>query len=105
MSYVLVGLFTHTLVSYPISEQIRDLLPYAVVSCIMGVGIYLINFLPFSNNWLHLFTQVGAGVLLFSLICILVKPGAFLEVKGILESKFYKGSKVQPYASPDASGG
>ena len=105
MSYVLVGLFTHTLVSYPISEQIRDLLPYAVVSCIMGVGIYLINFLPFSNNWLHLFTQVGAGVLLFSLICILVKPGAFLEVKGILESKFSKGSKVQPYASPDASGG
>ena len=79
LSYYLNSYYNGVLIGYPIGEQLRDLLPYAVAPALMGFGVYLVGYAPLSNPWL-LLTQVSAGLALYVGISWLFRLPRFLEM-------------------------
>ena len=80
--------FSARLLKYHLKEQLADILPAILSSCVMGEVILLINFLNISDI-LKLLIQVILGGGIYLLISIVFKINAFSYlvkmVKGIVK--------------------
>jgi len=80
VSYYLNSYYTGRLIGYPIREQLRDGLPYFVMSALMGIAVYALGLLPFPNYWSMLLSQVVMGVVVYMSLCRLFRLEAFVEL-------------------------
>ena len=80
------------LINYPIKEQLWDLKSGFVLSIIMGIVVYIIQFLPL-NPILVLILQVIFGAVLYIALSELFHVEAFIMLKGIVKSLFQRGGK------------
>ncbi|MFA6778944.1 MAG: lipopolysaccharide biosynthesis protein [Paludibacteraceae bacterium] len=85
----LIGLFyVRQLLPYKIKEQIMDVLPYAAISIVMSVGVFLLGFLkPELGIYLTTLCQILFGLAFYCLALYLLGSSIFAEVCEILKRK------------------
>lgn len=70
LAYYINSYYTGKLLNYPITEQIKDFLPSLAISGAMGILVFGIGFVPFPNDWVLLFAQVSAGIMVYGVLCL-----------------------------------
>ena len=80
IAYYLNSYYTGILVGYPIQEQLHDLLPYLIMSLLMGIAVYGVGLLPFGNHWSMLLVQTGVGTAMYVCLCRRFRLTAFMEI-------------------------
>jgi O-antigen/teichoic acid export membrane protein len=80
LSYYLNSYYNGILVGYSIKEQLIDLSSYLVAPILMGLVVYGVGYLPFSNIWSLLLIQVFTGFVVYVGLCWLFRLPAFLEM-------------------------
>ncbi len=80
IGYYLNSYYNGILISYPISEQILDLLPYLTASLVMGVAVYVAGLLQFSNLWALLLAQIAIGIVVYAGYCRAFRLKAFMDL-------------------------
>lgn len=84
LAYYLNSYYTGRFISYPLREQIFDLLPYLGMAIVMGIAVYALQLLPFPNNWSLLVSQVLAGVIIYGAMNLIFRTSAFSEIIDLL---------------------
>lgn len=74
-----------SLLGYSYINQVWDMLPQIILSCIMGVGVYCINLFAL-NAWLTLIIQVPLGIVIYVLGSKAMKIDSFGYVLDIIKS-------------------
>ncbi len=87
LSYYLNSYYSGKLINYPIKEQVFDCAPHVVIGVLMGVGVYYVQWLPFSSNVALLIFQILTGISLFTTLSWIFKTPAFIETIDILREK------------------
>lgn len=85
MSQIINSWPNKKLLGYSYIQQVRDMLPQIILSCIMGAIVYCVNFLDVSD-WLLLMIQVPLGVLIYVTGSVLMKIDSFGYVLNIVKS-------------------
>ena len=80
------------LLNYSYWEQIKDILPAIGLAILMGIPVYLLNYLPI-NAIIILILQVVTGVILYVLLSILFKIDSFKFLRGFLKGFLGKRHK------------
>ncbi len=78
-----------TLLNYRYVEQIKDILPHFLISCVMGLIVYSCRFLGLSD-WLTLLIQIPLGIAIYVLASILLKIESFSYTLKILKQLLKK---------------
>jgi O-antigen/teichoic acid export membrane protein len=86
-SYYLNSYYTGALIGYSILEQLRDMFAYLIMAVLMGVTVYTIGLLPFTNNWSMLLVQMASGVIIYVCLCRLFRLSAFIELWNVVYSR------------------
>lgn len=87
IAYFLNAYYTGKLLSYPITEQIQDLMPSLGLACIMGFAVSSIQYLPITNQLILLAMQIMTGIVLYGSLGFAFKIASFMEIIGMLKSK------------------
>lgn len=87
IAYYLNSYFTGKLISYPISEQMRDVMPALIISCIMGGAVYGLTLFQLSNDYILVIIQIILGAGLYIGLCCLTRIPAFLEIMGLIKPR------------------
>ena len=91
LSLVLNALPNKKLFNYGFWEQIKDIIPYWLMSGIMMACVWGVSFLPLGNVYIELAVQVLVGILVYVLQSIVFKVESFTyilnTVKGIFKKK------------------
>jgi O-antigen/teichoic acid export membrane protein len=90
-SFYLNSYYSGNLINYPISEQIKDILPSVSLIALSSLAGYAIVFLNL-NKFLEFFTQIGLVLGLVVLISEKIKLTEYLEVKKIVLSKINRAA-------------
>lgn len=88
ISYYLNSYYSGKLISYPASEQIKDIFPVLSLSLLMGFIVYLTGYLPLESNLARLFFQVSIGIILYIFFCSIAKISSFMEIRSIAQEKY-----------------
>ena len=80
ISYYLNSYYTGVLIDYRIGEQLRDLIPYMILSVLMGITVYISGLIPYPNYWSMLLVQITIGIVTYVSLCRLFRLPAFMEV-------------------------
>ena len=84
IAYFLNSYYSGKFIDYPISAQVKDILPALILAVLLGLIVFVIgNFLDVSNLW-KLITQILIGALLFIGIAEASKMDDYLYIKGIV---------------------
>lgn len=73
------------LLDYSYWDQIIDIFPHALMSGIMGILVYGIQFLSFNVLW-TLVIQVSVGILVYLLEIIILKPETYIYIRNLLRN-------------------
>lgn len=79
------------LLNYSYWEQIKDILPGAGLSILMGIPVYLMNYLPI-HSAIILCLQIVVGIALYIILSILFKIDSFHFLFGFIKDLF-RGKK------------
>ncbi len=74
------------LLSYSFKEQFSDLLPPFCLALIMGIVVYFLNFLPFSDP-IILIIQILVGMMIYLVLAILTKQKGFVFIFKYITTK------------------
>ena len=80
ISYYLNSYYTGVLISYPLKEQVMDLVPYLIVSIVMGIAVYAMGLLQYSHHWSMLLVQITTGIVIYVFLCRVFRLKAFIEI-------------------------
>lgn len=94
VAYYLNSYYTGKLINYPFKEQLLDIVPYLAISAAMGFGVFLVQYLPTSNDVLLLISQVLTGSSLYITLSCVFKPSAFAEALEILRNKLRSSQRM-----------
>jgi O-antigen/teichoic acid export membrane protein len=86
-AYLLNSYYTGKMLDYPITEQIRDLIPSLTLASIMGGGVYALHYAPIVNQSALLFAQIMTGIVLYSVLCYIFRISSFMEVIEMVKSR------------------
>jgi len=78
--YYLNSYYNKFMIGYSFTEQLFDLLPYFIISSIMGIGVFLIELIHFESNLLLLVCQVISGMIMYLLLCRIFQIKAFMDL-------------------------
>lgn len=81
--YYLNAYYSKPLLNYPISEQIKDIVPHILISIVIAIPIYFVSFIPLSPILL-LLIQVLMGTVIGLVILEKTKLPEYLELRGIV---------------------
>jgi branched-subunit amino acid transport protein AzlD len=68
------------LIGYAFREQVFDLLPYFILSIIMGIVAYAAGLLQFPSPWALLLVQIITGTIIYVCLCRVFRLKAFMEM-------------------------
>lgn len=77
------------LLNYGIIEQIRDTIPYAMISAIMGISIYGLSLLECPIGWL-LIGQIVLGLIVYISLNALTETHCYIYIKNVILEKFHQ---------------
>ncbi len=77
------------LLNYSYLEQIKDILPSIGLAVLMGIPVYLLNYLPI-NSVIILVLQILAGIIIYVLFSALFKIESFVFLLGFVQQIFKK---------------
>lgn len=80
IGYYLNSYYTGVLISYPLREQVTDLVPYLIVSIVMGIAVYAVGLLHFSHHWSMLLVQITTGIVIYVFLCRIFRLKVFMEI-------------------------
>lgn len=80
ISYYLNSYYSGILIEYRIKEQVLDLLPYLIVSLLMGSAVYAASLLQSPTQWSRLLVQIATGMLVYIGLCRAFRLKAFIDV-------------------------
>jgi len=80
ISYYLNSYYSGVLIHYPIKEQVLDLLPYLIVSVLMGSAVYAPGLLQLPNQLSRLLVQIATGIFVYVCLCRAFRLKAFMDV-------------------------
>ncbi|MBO6651082.1 MAG: polysaccharide biosynthesis C-terminal domain-containing protein, partial [Balneola sp.] len=88
--------YTAKLMGYGRIEQFMDIVPVFLLSVPMLIIVFLLGMISFGSSALELIVLVTAGVLIYFLVSIIIKPASFKDAVYILRPKlkFLKHLKV-----------
>lgn len=89
LSTIICAVPNHNLIGYGFMKQFKDLMPLLLASIIMGVSVYSIRFLNFSDI-LTLIVQVPTGVVIYIGLSYLFKLPGFLYFANIIKKRALK---------------
>lgn len=92
IQYAIVAIPNGKLYGYTFGKQLKDTLPYLLLTAVMGVAIYFLNYLTI-HPYLILALQVCAGVGLYLGLSILFKIPALKYLWNIVKSMLFKKRK------------
>lgn len=95
IAYYLNSYWSGKLIRYSIKEQVADILPGFFVALIMGISVWSIGWILPVSELLKLIIQIISGIAISFLLCETFKLSAYLEIKEIVISKFFKRKKVE----------
>lgn len=78
--YYLTMYYNKKLLRYSIWGQIKDLFPYLINAMLMGLVIYMMNYIQFQNILVSLLIEVFVGFVVYVGLCWLQKLPVFLEI-------------------------
>lgn len=82
------------LLNYPYFQQLRDMLPAILLSTVMGLLVYTLNFLGL-GDFVTLALQVLAGVGIYVLGSLLFKLDSFRYILSILKNLLHRGGAAK----------
>ena len=82
ISYFLNSYFSGKLLAYTSWMQLKDITPSYCIAILIGLSVYFLKFLPI-NYWIVLPIQIVVGVSMFLLICHVLKPQEYEELKAM----------------------
>lgn len=74
------------LLEYSYIEQVKDICPYVIMALLMGIGVYLIQFLGI-NMYATLIVQVGVGITVYILLSKIFRIEEFTFILDILKER------------------
>ncbi len=80
IGYYLNSYYSGALISYPLREQVTDMVPYLIVSIVMGIAVYAMGLLHFSHHWSMLLVQIATGIVVYVFLCRAFRLKAFIEI-------------------------
>ena len=100
IAYYLNSYYNGILIGYPIREQLRDVSSYLVLAGLMGVVVFAVSLLSFSNYWFMLLAQISIAIAAYVCLCRVFRLAAFMEIwqlgwdkmqfsKGILQNRSF----------------
>ncbi len=87
VAYYLNSYYTAQLIYYSFFEQIKDLISPVLLSGMMGIIVYSVNYLPFINNFILLGIQILAGFISYLFLSYCFKPFAYRTLMEIIYKK------------------
>ena len=88
ISYYINSYFSGRFIQYPMKEQIRDILPIAVLSCCAGAAIFLIDrILIGSSDWVRLLVGFGIGIGIYWFMSRAIRISAYFDFLNITRNK------------------
>ncbi len=81
------------LFGYGFFEQIKDIIPYWLMSGVMMLGVWGVSFIPFGNVYLQLGVMILTGAAIYILISIIFKVEIFGYILNTIKS-FFKKNKA-----------
>ena len=75
--------------SYSICEQVMDVLPNILISCIMGLVVYLCGLINI-ELWLRFFIQICVGVIAYVVFALIFRNSSFKYLVRILKKLLHK---------------
>lgn len=90
VDYFVINFFTYKVINYSIYEQVKDIFPYLLISCLMGACSFSLQFIDFTSVTYLLTYQVLTGITLYILLNVIFRTHAFFEIFGIFSNKLAK---------------
>ncbi len=94
LSYYINSYYTGRFLHYHLGEQLLDLAPYAGVSVLMGLGLYLVQFVVLPGGGFLLLAEILLGVLVYGTLSYFLRLSAFLEMADAARDR------LKPYMVP-----
>jgi O-antigen/teichoic acid export membrane protein len=94
ISHFVVSYYVGRLIDYSLLDQLKALLPIAIMSSIMGVVVYFVGKINFSGYFMAFFTRIIVGIFVYYLVNKLAKSpelNEFLEIS----TNFYKNIRTK----------
>ena len=92
ISYFLNSYYSGKLLGYSSWMQLRDIAPSFFISFTMAIVVYCLKFLPISN-WFILPIQIAIGLIVFILLCKVIKIDEYKEVLNMINPILNKVKK------------
>lgn len=74
-TYFINASYSKKLIGYSILEQISDIKGIGVISALMAISVYSMNYMAFESDWILLFSQMAVGITLYILLSHLFRIG------------------------------
>ena len=81
------------LLDYHYGDQLRDMLPQIILSCIMGICVYCIGLISL-ESWMLLLIQIPTGIFIYVISSKVFHIDSFDYVIGIAKGLFHKKEKT-----------
>lgn len=95
LSYFVNTHYTGKLLRYPMTQQVRDIMPSLILAAVMGGAISMFHYVPISSNVLLLLVQIVAGILVYLFLCRLCYIPSFMDMIALAKPKFIGLKRVQ----------
>ena len=93
LQYLILAIPNGKIYGYGLGKQLKDMIPYLLLTALMGVIVYLFNFLTI-HPYLILALQVVTGVVIYVSISIIFKIPAFTYLLNTLKSLLSRNKKT-----------
>ncbi len=80
IAYYLNSYYNGRLIGYAFREQVFDLVPYLMLSVLMGIVVYAAGRIHFPSHWTMLLAQTTTGIILYVFLCRVFRLKAFIEI-------------------------
>lgn len=88
--------YIQIVVDYRQGEQLRDLIPYFVMAALMGIAASSVGLFGLSNHLMILFVQALIAIFVYTTLCWIFKPTAFVEIRCELRDRIFYLRGKQP---------
>lgn len=91
VAFFLNSYYSGKFLGYSSWMQIKDISSSYSIAIVIGVSVYFFKDLPLTN-WIILPTQILFGFIVLLIMCQMMKPSEYEDLKGMIKSFFQKGS-------------
>jgi O-antigen/teichoic acid export membrane protein len=85
------GYYSSKMISYSTFAQIKDVSPSVFASFMMGLGMFLVSYLPLGNPIFYMLLQGIVGIIVYFAVCLFLDSGLVYEIRD-LATTFIKNS-------------